>query len=668
MARIERRFDFSGGMQTATSWLLRKSNEVALAINARFNNKLGALTRRRGYSSASNVLQANKSSLGLHEAKFSTGSKIYAATNNSGDTATQLKTLNTGTGAWSAQSMPNTIDPNTQLSMIDSLDEMYVAGKSTSTGVRMSPVNIKKDGTASASRNLVGCPACMFLVEFGGALYAINCTVNGTDYPDRAYRSSQALGAITYVQGVQVPTSTSSFVVLVDSVRYLKTSLALDLYQAGTDNALRSNVTPSAVDKSANTITITPTTGTFASTDVNTTTDVITVGSTIGAAIVTGRPISFTAGTTIPTGLTAGTVYYAIKVSSTTIKVATSYANAIAGTAVDITGAGSGTNTIYLGFNDNDEIWGTGRKGELAYYWNTDYPTTEDADFLHIPPGLGSDDDIIGYGKSNNRLFLFTKSAVLKWDNQNLVTVYPNVGLASFDSLQYVGDDSWMLWLDQTGRIRAYNDATGQREIISRAVWNDWLENVPTANAEASAASVDRENVYKLWVGNLTLNKRTGHWRFCYDFDGNDWWLELHTRGFTKSLNSDFGGSMATYFFDDTAGKLYKDNDGNLDDTATIPMFVQFGRSNDGVELEKAYHGIYVFGTAVTGAEVKIILDNGDPVAVGELTGYTTKIALPRDVENARDIDFELTHNGDGDAPEIEGIATYYDPQEDKFA
>lgn len=81
---------------------------------------------------------------------------------------------------------------------------------------------------------------------------------------------------------------------------------------------------------------------TFATTDVDASTDIITVGTDIP----TGTPIVFSSTGTAPAGLTAGTVYYAIRQSATTIKVATSLANAQAGTAIDITGQGTGTHTI----------------------------------------------------------------------------------------------------------------------------------------------------------------------------------------------------------------------------------------------------------------------------------------------------------------------------------
>ena len=59
------------------------------------------------------------------------------------------------------------------------------------------------------------------------------------------------------------------------------------------------------------------------------------------------QKVRFTnSGGALPTGLSAGTDYWLIRISATTAKVATTYANAIAGTAIAFTDAGSGTNTL----------------------------------------------------------------------------------------------------------------------------------------------------------------------------------------------------------------------------------------------------------------------------------------------------------------------------------
>lgn len=58
--------------------------------------------------------------------------------------------------------------------------------------------------------------------------------------------------------------------------------------------------------------------------------------------------VRFTTTTTLPTGLTAGVDYYLVRVSATTARVATSLANAIAGTVVAFTDAGTGTHTLTI--------------------------------------------------------------------------------------------------------------------------------------------------------------------------------------------------------------------------------------------------------------------------------------------------------------------------------
>jgi hypothetical protein len=77
-------------------------------------------------------------------------------------------------------------------------------------------------------------------------------------------------------------------------------------------------------------------------------TDIMTWTSTTNypSNILTGTRIQVSTTTTLPGGLAAATNYYFIKVTDSTFKLATSYANAIAGTAIDITTAGTGTHTL----------------------------------------------------------------------------------------------------------------------------------------------------------------------------------------------------------------------------------------------------------------------------------------------------------------------------------
>jgi hypothetical protein len=80
----------------------------------------------------------------------------------------------------------------------------------------------------------------------------------------------------------------------------------------------------------------TPAAKTFTDTDVNVTDNTVTKA---GHGFTTGLKVVTTTSGAAPGGLTAGT-YYLIIVDSSTIKFATSLANAKAGTAVDITTTG----------------------------------------------------------------------------------------------------------------------------------------------------------------------------------------------------------------------------------------------------------------------------------------------------------------------------------------
>lgn len=77
---------------------------------------------------------------------------------------------------------------------------------------------------------------------------------------------------------------------------------------------------------------------------VNTTTEALTFSQPI--PIDTGDGVKVSSTATVPSPLVAGTTYYAIKVTDTSYQLATTMANAFAGTAIDLTSAGSGQHTL----------------------------------------------------------------------------------------------------------------------------------------------------------------------------------------------------------------------------------------------------------------------------------------------------------------------------------
>lgn len=77
----------------------------------------------------------------------------------------------------------------------------------------------------------------------------------------------------------------------------------------------------------------------------------ITLPASAARSIFTGTPVTYTNSGTVIGGLTGGTTYYAIVTStspSLVIKLATNRFNAIQGTVLDLTSAGSGTHTFSI--------------------------------------------------------------------------------------------------------------------------------------------------------------------------------------------------------------------------------------------------------------------------------------------------------------------------------
>lgn len=81
----------------------------------------------------------------------------------------------------------------------------------------------------------------------------------------------------------------------------------------------------------------------FAHTSIDAAMDVITIPN---HGYLTTDPVVFTAGAATASPLSSGTTYYVIRVDSNKIKLATSAANAIAGTAINLTSQGYGSHSI----------------------------------------------------------------------------------------------------------------------------------------------------------------------------------------------------------------------------------------------------------------------------------------------------------------------------------
>lgn len=133
----------------------------------------------------------------------------------------------------------------------------------------------------------------------------------------------------------------------------------------------------------------------FAAAAVTIATDLITVSAAAGKQLLNGTPVVLTTSGTAPAGLTAGNTYYVIAVSGTTIKLASSLANAVAGTAIDITSQGTGNHTLTMTLSARALAERGGEEGHA----NT---IAETASHTHPVPRVASQSNIAtpGYGTS----------------------------------------------------------------------------------------------------------------------------------------------------------------------------------------------------------------------------------------------------------------------------
>lgn len=111
-------------------------------------------------------------------------------------------------------------------------------------------------------------------------------------------------------------------------------------------------------------------TQTFTSTEVNTGTEEITVTSANN--LYNGARVVLTTSGSAPGGLTAGTTYFVINtntdgIGGTVIKLATTLANALTGTAINLTSGGSGTHTLTLESSLFD-FMGNGQGRDKVYF------------------------------------------------------------------------------------------------------------------------------------------------------------------------------------------------------------------------------------------------------------------------------------------------------------
>lgn len=661
--------EFSGALQQKSTTHIRKPNELRRVKNVDFATYIGAIRRRPGAQSTQEdmpKLPVATPPLGAHIARFPSAIEIWAAQNDLVSSPTQsILRYFTGPDVDDWTDIKTGMPIDAEVNMTEDNDEVWVSLYSALTDTIGDPFTVDSSHNATAARNLQFAPKGRFYMEYAGAMWAANVLVNGVRYRDRLYKSSGLMGAFSFVRAPFTMTQTAAAPTAyaaslqVDSVRYLKPTMVVDIYQGGTETKLYT-LTVDSVDKVLDTVMFsTPGTITFANTDITTASDQITL--TVPAWMTTGTPVTFWMGTGLPGGLAQGTVYYVVVVDSGHIKLATTRANALAGSpvVVDITSQGTGTHRLTFTpvFGNKDEFWVSGRKGKLTRLWNTDYRNPEAADWLKLPPTLDASNAITAIAQLTGRMFWFTENSMIKYDGQNRTKLRNDVGCIAHKSIAYY--DSFMAWLDAKGQIWVRNEEANQQDVISEAI-KDTMASVPQSQLpEATAVCVG--NKYKLYLGIVG----DSYLRVVYDFKTNQWTEERFNVAMPQQVEYTFNGTAHPHFFDQT-GQMWVDEEGDTDNGAPIPMEAELGDDTFGVDEVKKLHGIKVWSSAVSACKVFVSVDGGQFMDLGQLTKPVEAISLEKAPLGTM-INIRIVDSASLAPVQVDKMTVWYTREEDTF-
>lgn len=638
--------DISGGLQSATSHLLRKRNEVVATKNADYNKRIGSAKRRDGYEKVARTIEHNNDSLGATVYQYDQNNKVIVGINNTANTNSTLRYMDTA-DYWT--NIITNAAPNTRFQMLNDLNELYAAGASDNN-TYLPLTNIDRTLVASTTRNVYQAPACKFISEYNGELYAINCFIDGRVYPDRFYKSSPPLGSITFTQTDQKGLLKQ---LRVDSVRYLKVGMQLDIYGASSENKKVSSLTIISVDKKNNRISFADT-----SIDVLDNDEIWLAGSkgTLSRFWNKDYPTPETADwDRVPpskesqpsfTGWTKNNNRLFMFTKNTFLKWDGS--NLI--TVSDTIGCVShetiqniGSWTLWLhttgvwGYNDNT--------GQLKLLSRAVEP----------------------YIRAINQTNLSKTSAVVSGRvyKLGLGELLPLESITTSTSTSSTSTSSTSSSTSSTSTSSTSTSSTSSS--TSSTSSSTSVSTTSTSSTSSSTTSVSTSSTStSLSTSTSSTTTTTAQStkrviRLCYDFDLNAWWTEEHKREFRFQFNHTMNGYTKPYFTDET-GRLFRDEIGNLDNTDSIPLEIEIGRSNFGTDQKKTYMSVLVDSEQARGALLQYSVDGGNFETLGQITDNVSKFVFPQrgQLIEGKDIDYKIVHNEIGDPLTFNGLSTYY--------
>lgn len=649
--------DMSGGIQNVTSHLLKKRMEVSDSYNAAFNIRIGSACRRPGYEQVGQIIQVGSDSLygGTYNYNI-TQNKVICGVNNSTNTNATLDFLDVG-GNWT--SIINTAAPNTRFQCLNYLDELYVAGKGS--GKYLPLTNVDSTLVPSTTRNVLNAPKSKFIAQFAGQLYALNCQVNGQTFADRFYVSSPALGVVTQVQNAITGWTTQ---IHVDSAKYLKVGMQIDIYGAQTTNLKYSALTITSVDKLNNNLGVSGQTlnvsaddevwisGRFGLLTTLWNTDYPTPQSADWLRIPTGigETAEITGHTVNTNRLLIFTRNSLFTWDGTNLTIISQSVGTVSHESIQNIGSW----TLWL---HTTGVWGYNiTTGQLKMISKAITPLIQRIN----PSNLSRCSAVVA-----NRTYKLSLGQLVNSsppDSTYLQTTSTSTSSTSTSSTS-TSTSSTSTSSTSTSTIITTTSTSSTSSSTSSTSTSSTSSSTSSTSTSFTTSSTSTSSTSSSTSTSSTTTAPTNKkvTRLCYDFDLNIWWPEVHNREIRFQFNHTMNGYTKPYFTDEN-GNLFRDETGLTDAGNSIPMMVEFGRTNCGTETLKQFASVLIDSERTRTGIMQYKLDNGNWQTLGQITNEIEELTFPGKDERkvAHDINMRFTHNNAGDAPFFNGWTLFF--------
>ena len=615
-----------------------------------------------GYEQVGNTIQYGKDSLFAGTFNYNVSSnRIMVGINNASNTNATLCFLDSN-NTWTPV-ISNTA-PNTRFQCLNYLNQYFVAGKAP--GNQYMPLtSIDSTMTPSTTTNVLNAPAAKFVAQFAGQLYALNVQVNENGvlktYPDRLYQSSAALGVVTQVQNAVNGWVTQ---IHVDSVRYLKVGMSIDIYGAQTSNLKYQGLTITSVDKlnnmlgfSGQTLVISANdevwiSGRFNQLTTLWNTDYHTPQSSDWISIPSGlnETAEITGHTVNNNRLYMFTKNSFLKWDGTNLVVLSQSVGAVSHESIQNIGSW----TLWL---HTTGVWGyNDTTGQLKMISKAINPSLARIN----PSNLKYASAVI-----SNRTYKLSVGQLMNTTTPNTTYLQTTSTSTSSTSTSSTSSSTSSTSTSSTSTSTIITTTSTSSTSVSSTSTSVSSTSVSTSTTNSTSTSVSTStsststSTSSTSTSTIATNKQVT--RFCYDFDLNIWWPELHSREIRFQFTHNMNGYTKPYFTDEN-GYLFRDETGLTDAGNSIPMLLEFGRTNCGTEQTKIFEACLVDSERTRTGIMQYQLDNKNWETLGQISENIGELmfGLSPERKTGHDINLRFMHNTLGDPPIFNGWVLYF--------